>query len=143
MDVTSTAKYIRVSPRKLRLVSKSINHMQAHAAIEALMFISKKAALPLQTTIKTAISDAVTTYKLEKNRLWIKAIDIGEGPKLKRWQPVARGSAHPYVRRMSQIKVILEEKEDDNVQNKTAVKKIRKQKQEFSKNPKSQIPNPK
>ncbi len=111
MDVTTTAKYVRGSTLKLRVVSESIRRLNAGEAAEKLAFMHKGAAKTLLAVINTAIADAVTTFKLDKQKLYIKAIDIGGAPKIKRFRPVARGTAHPYIKHLSHIKVTLEEKE--------------------------------
>ncbi len=111
MEVTATAKHVRMSPRKLRLVARSLGKLKALEAIERLTFVGKKAAEPIQAALQTALADATNTFKLNKEHMMIKTIDIGEGIHLKRWHAVSRGTAHPYKKKMSHIKIILSEVE--------------------------------
>lgn len=111
MTVSRTAKYIRMSPRKLRILAKSIIGMPVETARTQLSFSGKKAAAPLITLLKSAVADSASGQS-KKELLIIKAIDIGQGPKMKRFHAVSRGMAHPYVKTMSHITVILEEKND-------------------------------
>ena len=110
MNIIQTQKFIRVSPRKLREVSDLARGMSPNEAIEKLPFTGKRAADPLIKVIKTAIANA-KDRQIPTNELTIKEIQIGEGPRLKRGRPVSRGRWHPYQRKMSHIRVVLETKD--------------------------------
>jgi ribosomal protein L22 len=73
-----------------------------------LKFTPQKAAGILSKTIKTAIYNAVNNFNLEKEDLVVKTVMIDQGPNLKRFRPMARGSANVYKKRTSHITVILE-----------------------------------
>jgi len=109
MEIKAESKYIKVSPRKLQLVAKEIKKSPLSEALEVLPFFKKKAARPLLKTLNSAVANAVNNLKLKKENLKIKSIEILKAPMLKRWRPVSRGRSHSYVKRMSNIKVILEE----------------------------------
>lgn len=109
MEIKAKSKYIRISPRKLNLVAKSIKGLSLQKALETLAFLEKKAARSLLKTLKSAIANAINNFKLKEEGLKIKSIEILKAPMLKRWRPVSRGRAHPYAKRTSHIKVILEE----------------------------------
>lgn len=109
MEVETTIKYVRQSPKKLRLVAGLVRGYPASKVVKVLSFTPKRAAKPLLKAVKTAISDAVNNFKLNDANLVVKTIDIGQGPSFKRYRPVARGMAHPYERKTSHIKVVLEE----------------------------------
>lgn len=108
-EVTAKIKYLRVSPKKLREVVKVIKGLSPSEALNQLKFLPKRAAGPLEESLKSALANAINNLKLNLENLKIKAIEVGEGPRLKRFRPVARGAAHPYKRRTSHIKVVLEE----------------------------------
>ena len=108
-EITAYSKYIRISPKKVRLVAETIAGLSPIAALQQLAFLKKGAAQLVAETLKSAIANAENNLKIKKEDLKIKTIEIGEGPRLKRWRAVARGAAHPYKRRTSHIKVILEE----------------------------------
>lgn len=109
----ATQKYIRTSPRKLRLVADSVRGLRADQALEYLRFLGKRAALPVAKVIRAAASAAKLQEGLEAKDLSVKIIDVGEGTTFKRWRAVSRGSAHSIMKRTSHIKVILE-KEGQN-----------------------------
>lgn len=106
----ATQKYIRTSPRKLRLVADSVRGLPAGQALDYLRFMNKRAALPLAKVIRQAVANAEDAEGKKAEKLIVKIIDIGEGPTLKRWQAVSRGSAHSIMKRSSHITVVLEEK---------------------------------
>jgi large subunit ribosomal protein L22 len=109
MEIKSVQKFVKTSPRKLRLVAVLARKMKPLEAIETLPFSRKRAADPLVKVIKTAIANAKERGLKEENLIF-KEIQINEGPRLKRGRPASRGVWHPYKRRMSHIRVVLEEK---------------------------------
>ena len=109
MEVKAKSKYIRMSPRKIRLVADSVKGLSLQKTLEYLVLLRKRAARPLLKTINSAVANAKANFKLKEENLKIKSIETLKGPMLKRWRPVSRGRSHPYEKRMSHIKVILEE----------------------------------
>lgn len=106
MEYISTQKFIRMSPKKIRVVVSAIKKMSPDKAVETLPYVNKAAALPLQKTIKSAIANArMQGAKVEE--LVFKEIQIGEGPRLKRGIAAPRGRYHPILKRMSHIRVTL------------------------------------
>lgn len=103
-------KYIRTSPRKLRLVADAVRPLELPEALLQLKFMDKRAANPLLKVLKQAIANAKNVKGLKAEDLKFKTIDIGEGPTYKRWRAVSRGSAHSIFKRSSHIKIELEEK---------------------------------
>lgn len=106
MEFKSEQKHLLLSPRKIRPVVDVIKKMTPNKALESLPFIKKKASEFLIKVIKSAIANATQKGASAEN-LVFKEIQIGEGPRLKRGQPVSRGRWHPIKKRMSHIKVIL------------------------------------
>lgn len=102
-------KYIRTSPRKLRLIADAVRSLEPSDALIQLKFMNKRAAEPLMKVIKQALANAKNAKGFSPENLKFKHIDIGEGPTYKRWQAVSRGSAHSIFKRTSHIKVELEE----------------------------------
>ncbi len=109
MDVKAKAKYIRISPRKVRLVVDVIRGMQVEKALDQLNFINKRATVPVRKLLNSAIANATNNFELEKSNLYIKEIKVDEGPTLKRWMPRAHGRATMIRKRTSHISVILGE----------------------------------
>ncbi len=127
MEIKSVQKFVKTSPRKLRLVANLAKKMKPTEAIEALPFSRKRAAAPLVKVIKTAVANAKDRGLKEENLIF-KEIQINEGPSLKRGRAASRGMWHPYKRRMSHIRVVLEEekKNEKTLKPKTKVKKKEK-----------------
>ena len=127
MQIQATAKNIRISHTKVRLVVDQIKKMKPQDSIALLTLINKSAAVPLKKVIASAIANAKHNQKLDEKSLVFKSIEVNQGRTLKRWQPVSRGRAHSILKRTSHIKVILEAGEDKtNMSNKskTSEKKI-------------------
>ncbi|MBI5018703.1 50S ribosomal protein L22 [Candidatus Gottesmanbacteria bacterium] len=108
MEYTATAKYIRTSPRKVRLVARAISGKKVSVALNALSETSKHASEPIVKLLKSAVANAVQK-KAAVETLVVSAIDVMGGPALKRWHAVSKGSAHAFKKRMTHVKVVLTE----------------------------------
>lgn len=128
MEFKSEQKHILISPRKLRPIADVVKKLTPVKAIEVLPFIKKRGSEYLLKVVKSALANA-NQKLVDANSLVFKEIQIGEGPRLKRGQPVSRGRWHPIKKRMSHVKVILAtvKKEDPKVK---AVKETSKAKKE-------------
>ncbi|MBX4187459.1 MAG: 50S ribosomal protein L22 [Candidatus Doudnabacteria bacterium] len=107
-EVKAFARYIHVSPRKLRLVADLVRQQSVATALEQLRFFSKNAALPLAKAINSAVANAVHNFNLNKDDLFVKAITIDGGPVYKGYAPRAQGRAFVVRKRTSHINVVLE-----------------------------------
>ena len=116
-------KYVRISPRKLRLVADYIRGMEVTKAQQILPLIPKKGARILEKVLKSAVSNAMTRedVHIKEENLYISTLMVNEGPRLKRWRPISRGRAVPYVHRFSHVVMEL-----DTLENKPKGKKNRK-----------------
>lgn len=106
----ATAKFIRTSPRKLRLVADAIRSLPVDQALLTLRFMDKRAAAPLLKAVQAAVGSAKNTSGLTPDKLAFDTLIIGDGPIYKRWQAVSRGMAHSIKKRTSHINVVLKEK---------------------------------
>jgi len=105
MEATAKRTNIRTSPRKLRLVADNIRGLNADQALTSLQFTRKQAAESLSLVLKQAIANA---HQLGMtNNLFIKAVQIDEGPIYRRWHAVSRGQAHGLDKKSSHIKIII------------------------------------
>ncbi|MBI2195660.1 MAG: 50S ribosomal protein L22 [Candidatus Levybacteria bacterium] len=100
---------VRVSTRKVRLVADSIRGLTVEKALAALSQLSKRGASSLEKTLKSAVANAVGKGMV-KEKLFIKNLEVGQAPSLKRYHPSTRGRVHPYQRKGSHIKIVLEER---------------------------------
>src|SRR3989344_5701707 len=111
MLIKAEQKYIRMSPRKVRLIADSIRGLPVNAAVVTLERMNKYAAVPVRKPLSQAIANAVNNHGLKEDILTLKSVEVGEGANLKRWQPVSRGRAHSILKRTSHIRIILEAQE--------------------------------
>lgn len=106
MDIVALQKHVIASPRKLREVVFLVKKMDPAVAVDRLPFTAKRASWELRKVIMTAIANA-KVRGLNSEDLRFKEIQIGEGPRLKRFRAGSRGRAKPYKKRMSHIRVVL------------------------------------
>jgi len=107
MEVKALTKYSRMSPKKVREVTRAIQGQPANQAMDTLRFIPRKSARLVAKTLKSAIANAENNHNLASDDLIVLKAVVDEGPAFKRFQPVARGSAHPIIKRTSHIQIVL------------------------------------
>ncbi len=105
MEYQAIAKYIKISPRKVRLVADAVRELSIDDAKRSLESLNNRAALPLLKTMNSAIANAVHNGNENKTDLNIKEINVTEGVRYKRYHYAGRGRIRPYVRRTSHIVV--------------------------------------
>lgn len=110
MQITATANQVRISPRKVRLVADSIRNLPLEQAIASLQATRQRGSQVLTKTLMSAIANATNNANLERSNLKISEILVSDGPALKRYHASTRGRIHPYKRRSSNVKIILQEK---------------------------------
>ena len=89
MISTAKLKYLRIAPRKVRLVASLIRGKTVNKAEKLLSFTRKRAALPILKLLKQAIANAKNSFQVDENNLYISKIIVNEGIKLKRQFPRA------------------------------------------------------
>lgn len=109
MDIVATTKFVRLSPRKARDLARELKGRSVPMALALLGASERRAAYWLAKTLRSAIGNATNNRNLDADRLIVKEAVIEEGPRLKRWMPVARGAAHPIRHRFSHVRVVLTE----------------------------------
>lgn len=113
-EARAIQRYIRRTPRKLRLVADAVRGNNVEDAVNKLKFINKAGAIEVSKVIQSAfgnLRDKFDDETFEANDVQIKAIMVDEGPTLKRIQPAPQGRAHPIRKRMSHITVVVEKKD--------------------------------
>lgn len=106
MEYQATTKYIRMSPRKIRLLAGVIRGMRTEVVLSKLRATNQPVAKLFMTTLSSAIANAKAKQG-DVQKLWIKTVDVMEGPVMKRWHAVSRGMAHPYKKRMAHLRIVL------------------------------------
>src|SRR3989454_3780672 len=107
MEVRSIYKYARISPFKVREVTREIQGLPVSAALDILAFTPKKAAFLIGKTLKSAVANAENNANLKADGLVVKEAIVGEGPTLKRLMARARGSGSRILKRTSHIRIVL------------------------------------
>ncbi len=112
MEARATAKYIRVSPQKARLVIDLIRGKNAGEAMNILRFTKKGVTREIEKVLRSAISNAEQKSEtVDVDRLVVSRAYVNEGPRMKRIRPAPMGRAYRYQRRMSHITVVVEEQQ--------------------------------
>ena len=111
MRVSATAKYLRSSTRKTRLVTEAIKGMKVEEATATLRFMPQKAAADVARVLKSATSNAENNHSLSAEDLVIVDAVANEGPTIKRYQPRAQGRAFPIHKPMTHITIVVADQE--------------------------------
>lgn len=111
MEVKASARNIRISPRKVRVVIDLVRGKSVNEALTLLKFIPKRASEPIAKVIASAAANAEHNFSLNKENLVVSEAFVDQGPTLKRFHPRQRGQAFPILKRTSHITVAVKEKE--------------------------------
>ena len=106
-EAKAVGRMIRTSPQKLNLVAQLIRGKKAEKAVADLTFSRRRVSGEVKKVLESAIANAENNNNLSSDALTIKSTIIEEGPAFKRFRPAARGSAHPYKKRTSHIRIVL------------------------------------
>lgn len=107
MEVQALTRYARMSPKKMREVTRIIQGRKAAEAVDYLALIPRKSARLIAKTLRSAIANAENNNNLQADSLTIKFALIDNGPVLKRFKAGARGTAMPRRKKMSHIRIVL------------------------------------
>ena len=111
MRVSATAKYLRASTRKTRLVTEAIKGKKVEDATAILRFMPQKAAGEVARVLKSATANAENNHNLSAEDLVIVDAVANEGPTIKRFQPRAQGRAFPIHKPMTHITIVVSDQE--------------------------------
>jgi large subunit ribosomal protein L22 len=111
-EVRAQAKYVRMSPRKARLVAEHIRGRSVPEARAVLAFTSREAAGVLQKVLQSAVSNAEANHGIAEDRLYVKTTYVDGGPVMKRWRARARGRVARIRKRTCHITVTLAERQE-------------------------------
>ena len=111
--VRASARYLRTSPRKVRLVADQVRGLAIEDARALLQFSPRSAALDISRLIDSAAANAENNHDLPADELRIAEIHVDEGPTMRRWRPRARGRATRIDKRTCHLSVVLTPTPDD------------------------------
>jgi len=111
--VRARARYVRVAPRKARLIADQVRGLHIEKALSLLQFSPRGAAQDIQKLIESAAANAENNHDLVGDEMRVASITVDEGPTLRRFRPRALGRATPINKRTSHIAVALVPDEED------------------------------
>jgi large subunit ribosomal protein L22 len=109
MEVKAVAKYVRISPQKVRKLIDAVKGKPVEEGLNVLKFMPQKAASIVEKTIKSAVANADQYPDMDVDSLVIQNITADQGPTLKRFRARARGRGTRILKRTAHITVILSE----------------------------------
>lgn len=109
-EVKATAKYIRIAPRKVRIVMNLVRGKSVADALAILKFMPKVGADAVEKVLRSAIANAENNFDMDVDRLFISSAFVDQGPTLKRIHPRSRGQAFKILKHTSHITVAVNEK---------------------------------
>lgn len=112
MQTKATAKYVRVSPRKARIVVDKIRGKELTDALDILRFNERAISEVVSKVVASAAANAEHNFGVRAENLIIKEAFVDEGPTIKRYRPRAKGSASPINKRTSHITVVVATREE-------------------------------
>ena len=111
MRVSATAKYLRGSTRKTRLVTRAIKGKRVEEAAALLRFMPQRAAADVARVLKSATANAENNHNLSAEDLIVADAIADEGPAIKRFRPRAQGRAFPIHKPMTHITIVVADQE--------------------------------
>lgn len=109
-EAKAHANYVRIAPRKARLVVDLIRGKSVGEAIAILRHTPKAASPIVEKLLNSAIANAEHNYQMNVERLYISQAYVNQGPTMKRYRPRAQGRAFPIKKRTSHITLVVAEK---------------------------------
>ena len=111
MESSAVARYIRISPRKVRLIMDELRGKKVEDALNMLTFSPLKGGRILKKLINSAVANAQQNSGVDIDKLYIYRIFADEGPTLKRFTPRAQGRATRILKRTSHLTVVLNDEQ--------------------------------
>jgi len=109
MEHRATVRYVRITPRKLRLIADQVRRKNVNEAQSILRFSSKRGAYFLYKLLNSALANASQKPEVNLDSLYISRLLVEAGPILKRWRAAPMGRAAPIMKRTSHATIVLSE----------------------------------
>lgn len=110
MEAKAVAKYIRIAPRKARIVIDLIRGKSVGEAVNILRYTPKVASQPIEKVIRSAVANAEHNYDMNADELYVAEVRVDAGPVIKRYRPRAQGRIYPVLKRSCHITVVVKER---------------------------------
>ena len=112
------AKYVRIAPRKVRIVMNLIRGKDIADAFAILKFTPKRGATLIEKVLKSAVANAENNFDMDADKLFVSTCFVDQGPTIKRYHPRSRGQAFSILKHTSHITIVVSEKESDAIDEK-------------------------
>ena len=110
MEAKAVAKYVRIAPRKVRVVMDLIRGKNVAEAFAILKFTPKVGADAIEKVLKSAVANAENNFDMNVDKLFISTAFVDQGPTMKRIHPRSRGQAFKILKRSSHITIAVKER---------------------------------
>ena len=110
MESKAVAKFVRITPRKVRVVLDLIRGKNVAEAFAILKFTPKAGAVVVEKVLRNAVANAENNYDMDVDKLVIKTAFADDGPTMKRIHPRSRGQAFKILKRTSHVTIVVDEK---------------------------------
>ena len=110
MGSKAVAKYVRIAPRKVRVVMDLIRGKNVAEAFAILKFTPKAGAEVVEKVLRSAVANAENNFDMDVEKLYVKTAFADQGPTLKRIHPHSRGQAFKILKRTSHVTIVVDEK---------------------------------
>ena len=110
MEAKAVAKYVRIAPRKVRVVMNLIRGKNVADAFAILKFTPKVGADVIEKVLKSAVANAENNFDMNVDKLYLSSAYVDQGPTLKRIHPRSRGQAFSIFKRTSHVTVVVAER---------------------------------
>ncbi|WP_270837773.1 50S ribosomal protein L22 [Mitsuokella multacida] len=110
MESKAVAKYVRIAPRKVRVVMDLIRGKNVAEAFAILKFTPKAGAEVVEKVLRSAVANAENNFDMDVDKLYVKTTFADQGPTLKRIHPRSRGQAFKILKRTSHVTIVVDEK---------------------------------
>ena len=109
MEARAELKYLRITPRKVRVVADLIRGKKVGAALAQLAYVEKRAALPVAKLLRSAVANADQASKgqVDVDQLFVMDLQVGGGPSLRRFMPRAMGRAFKVLKKTSHLSIVV------------------------------------
>ncbi|QNO14786.1 50S ribosomal protein L22 [Alkalicella caledoniensis] len=112
MEAKAVARYVRIAPRKVRIVMDLVRGKSIPDALAVLRFTPKAASPIIEKVLKSAVANAEHNYEMDINSLYISQAFADQGPTIKRFRPRAQGRATRINKKTSHITIVVAEKKE-------------------------------
>ena len=111
MEAKAVAKYVRMSPTKIKPVCDLVRGKNVNDALAILKFTPGKGSTIVEKVVESAKANAENNFEMNPDNLYVSEIIVNQGPTMKRWRAGAQGRAGKILKRSSHVSCTLKERE--------------------------------